>query len=114
MNGERGDGPAGTGSRRSGRLRRQHRELYLRGVSRPDGETDPFDPPARIFTTWYSPHGNCNHETRELSNPTRVYTFTVSRSAPWGAHLDKPFWLVVSWYDTDDRNEITSDTAYCQ
>ncbi|MBN2538069.1 hypothetical protein JXB37_07335 [candidate division WOR-3 bacterium] len=82
--------------------------------SRTDGETDPIDPPARIFTTWYSPHGNYNHETHELSNPTRVHTFTVSKSAPQGAHLDKPFWLVISWYDTDDRNEITSDTAYCE
>jgi hypothetical protein len=82
--------------------------------SRTDGETDPIDPPTRIFTTWYSPHGNYNPETHELSNPTRVYTFTVSKSAPSGMYLDKPFWLEISWYDTDDHNVMYSDTAYCQ
>ncbi len=83
-------------------------------MSRTDGKSDPLDVAARVSAVWHSPHGIYNSSTTELFIPGQPTRITISKSAPAGMHLDKPFWLEIFWYDADGNNTVLSDTADCQ
>jgi hypothetical protein len=83
-------------------------------MTRTDGKTDPLEDPAKLTTEWHSPHGTYNKQNHELYFPGQTQAITVSKSAPTGWYLDKPFWLVITWNDVDGNNVHWSDTAYCQ
>ena len=69
-----------------------------------------------VSTHWESPHGTYNEEvhTWEWLGIPQTKTITSSKSAPSGMHLDKPFWLVISWRDAGGTHRVVSDTAYCE
>ena len=83
-------------------------------MTRTDGKTDVLEYPVRVNSIWHSSHGTYNAPTLELYFPGQPQRHTVSKSAPAGMHLDKPFWLEIFWYDKDGNNTIYSDTAYCE
>jgi len=78
------------------------------------GGDDDFPDPIVLTATWHSSHGTYPGGTVAWTHGGQYQTKTVSKSAPSGMHLDKPFWCELTWKDAEGGHLIVSDTAYCE
>jgi hypothetical protein len=79
-----------------------------------DDEGHYIDGGIELKSEWHSPHGIYNEESFKWTMHDEYQSHTVSKSAPSGMYLDKPFWCELSWKDKDGTHRIVSDTAHCE
>jgi hypothetical protein len=75
---------------------------------------EPLDEAITLTSIWPSTHGSSDRKDLELTYNGDGGAYITSKSAPTGAHLDKPFWVEFYWEDVYGAHSVVSDTAYCQ